>query len=195
MMMSSYNRRVLDAKFSGWLEEEVYISKGYQYAPRKYVIVMFIQDLCDFISSKGYVFRDSVKDIAQDWARCLFRSQNNLMKNKIIQANPDHSAEDYELYSHRFDSMAVEYFLEKWLNTDDYTRNYPSRSLLFSAFDFAWYYVNIIASPATQLVDKMFEGSESDEDGQKTRSTRNGRVYDPYLEDQANAASKYNRWD
>lgn len=195
MMMSSYNRRVLDSKFGEWLEEDVYISKGVQYAPRKYVVVQFIDELMDFIESKGYVFRVPPKEIAQDWARYLFRSQNNLMKKKDLQNNPDYTREDFEWYIHAFDAQATENFLNKWLDTDDYTMNQACRTLLLSAFHFAWYYVNIGASKATEIVDQIFEGSESDEEGKKTRSTRNGRVNDPYLEDLANAASKYNRWD
>lgn len=193
--MSSYNRRMLDSKFGEWLEEDVYISKGIQYAPRKYVVIQFIDELMDFVKSKGYVFRVPLKEIAQDWARMLFRCQNNLMKNKHIRANPDHSSEDYDFYSHAFDIQETEAFREKWLNTDDYVMNHACRSLMFWAFDFAWYYVNIRASKATEVVDQIFEASESDEEGKKTRATRTHRVNDPYLEDQANAASKYNRWD
>lgn len=195
MMMTNYIRRVLDTKYGQWLEEEVYISKGHEYAPRKNVILWFIQELCDFIKSEGYVFRAPLKDIAQSWARALFRSQHDLMKWRKVGTNPEHTTEDYDMYDHIFDTQRREPFINKWLLTDDYTMNHASRSLLFSVFDFAWYYINIRASTATQMVDQMWEASESDEEGQKIRTTRNGRVNDAYLEDQANAVSKYNRWD
>ncbi len=192
-MMSTYNRRVLETQFRSWLDEPTYISKGHEYAPRKYVLYWFVEDLCDFIKSNGYVFRAQVKDIAQDWARALFRAQMNL-KSRPFELNPDHSFEDYDWYCHRFDYQAIEPFYLKWSETDDFTLNPSSWRLLHSAFDFAWGYINIKASSETQKVDEMVEYSESDDDG-GTRHRTGRNPADPYLEDQANAASKYNRWD
>ncbi len=191
--MSNYNRRVLESKFRAWLEENVYISKGLEYAPRKYVIHWFIEDLCDYIKSYGYTISVQTKDMAQDWARLLFRTHNN-MKLEKLPLNPEHTYEEYDWYFHRCDYQATEPFLKTWSFTDDYTRTRASESLLASAFHFAWAYINIKASSETLKVDEMLDYSDSDEDGsQRVRRTRNPG--DPYLEDQANAASKYNRWD
>jgi hypothetical protein len=192
-MMSSYNRRVLESQFRSWLDESTYISKGHEYAPRKYVLYWFVEDLCDFVKSKGYVFRAQVKDMAQDWARSLFRAHKNL-KSRSFEQNPDHTFDDYDWYSHRLDYITTEPFFKKWSDTDDFSLNHSSSMLLYCAFDFAWGYINIRASSETLKVDEMVENSESDEDGTiRHRVTRNPA--DPYLEDQANAASKYNRWD
>jgi hypothetical protein len=191
--MSNYTRRVIESQFREWLEEEVYISKGLEYAPRKYAIYWFIEDLCDFIKAHGYTFRDQVKEIAQDWARFLFRAHNRLNVGNP-ERNPDHSFEDYDWYFHRFDYPTTESFLKVWNDSDDYTKNTPSELLLANAFHFAWSYINIKASSETQKVDEMLEVSDSDEEGQKRRRTGRNPA-DPYLEDQANAASKYNRWD
>lgn len=191
--MSNYTRRVLETEFREWLEEQVYISKGLEYAPRKYVIHWFIEDLCEFITSQGYTFRPQTKEIAQDWARLLFRTHAS-MKVEKLPLNPEHSFEDYDWYFHRFDYEVTEPFLKTWSYTDDYTRNRESENLLSSAFHFAWAYINIKASSETQKVDEMMDISDSDEDG-SMRVRRSRKPGDPYLEDQANAASKYNRWD
>lgn len=189
-MMSSYNRRVLETQFRKWLEEPTYISKGHEYAPRKYVLYWLVEELCAFIKSNGYVFRSQVKEVAQDWARYVFRAHNNI-KLQPFQLNPEHSFEDYDWYCHRFPYEITEPFIQKWNNTDDYTKNATSSMLLYNVFEFAWAHININASSETQKVDEIMELSESDEEG----TNRIRRSRDPYLEDQANAASKYNRWD
>ena len=192
-MNQNFHRRILTTQFAKWNEEEVYISKGLEYAPRKYAIYWFIQELCDFIKSHGYAIREQVNEIAQDWARLLFRAHNNL-KGGQMALNPDHSFEDYDWYFHRFDYLVTEPFLMKWNDTDDYTLNTASQNLLANVFHFAWAYINIKASSETLKVDEMLDVSDSDEEGHK-RSRTGRNPGDPYLEDQANAASKYNRWD
>ena len=195
-MISNYNHRVLNTKFSKWLEEDVYISKGLEYAPRKYAMYWFIQDLREFVKSEGYVFRIDQTDMAHAWARYIFRVQYGLMKGKKLQANPDDTTEDYDWFCHNFDSVAIEPFVDTWKHADDYIVNRDSELALFNVFQFAWYYINIKASSATRKVDEMYDGNDSDEDGKpRGRSTRNGKPRDPYLDDMANAASKYNRWD
>jgi hypothetical protein len=189
----SFNRRVLNTKFAEWIEEETYISKGVQYAPRKYVIYQFIQELCQYVGSMGYVFRASEKEMAQAWARYLFRAQNNLLKGMVIQQNPEDTPEDYDWFCHIFDYDGMEPFINKWKYSDDYNKEYNWVNCLYDAFLFAWYYVDIKASSATKNVDDIFAESESEEEGKKGRLVR--KTKDPYLDDQANMASKFNRWD
>lgn len=191
--MSTYTRRSLESQFKSWLEEPTYISKGQEYAPRKYLLYWFMDELCEFIKSKGYVFRAQPNEITLDLARCLFRAHNNL-KSRAYAANPDHSIEDYDWYCYRFDFEATESFFQKWNDTDDFMKNTSSSKLLRSAFDFAWDYINIRASSETLKVDEMLDVNDSDEDGNMRGRTGRTRG-DPYLEDLANAASKYNRWD
>lgn len=188
----SYNRRVLNTTFQNWLNEEIYTSKGLTHAPRKYVLWSFIEDLCTYIKSEGYSFGVPEKEIVQAWARYLFQ-QRNMRKQLAFKRNPDERPEDYDWYCHKFDFENVSPFVNEWTGCDDFPED---TTILFDAFMFAWYFIDINSSSETQKVDELIGDMESDEEttGQKqvVKKKPNG---DPYLEDQANAASKYNRWD
>lgn len=194
--MISFNQRVLESKFSKWIEEEIYLSTGIQHGPRKYVILDFIHDLCELVKAHGYCFRASEKEMAQEWARYLFRCQYDLMKNRHVQANPQETPEDYDWFCNRFDYTVTEPFIRKWCEADDYTGSYAKQEALNNTFLFAWFFIDINASSQTAKVDEMMATSESEDDGKnKNRRGNKSKGNDPYLDDQANASSKYNRWD
>lgn len=190
----SYTHRVLNTRFTNWLEDEIYISKGLVHAPRKYVIMSFVEDLRTYIESGGYAFSVAVKEMSQEWARYLFRIQHNMRKNLTFQRNPDERAEDYDWFSHKFDYENTMPFVNHWVGCDDFGNN---PSILQDAFMFAWYFVDINASSETRKVDELIGDSESEEDASnpQRRIAKKNANGDPYLEDQANATSKYNRWD
>lgn len=190
----SYNRRVMNTQFVNWLEEEIYTSKGLAHAPRKNVIWEFIEDLRSYIESGGYVFGVPVKELAQAWARYLFRVQHNLRKNLVFQRNPDERPEDYDWFCHKFDYENTGGFVNNWAGCDDFSEN---PSIINDAIMLAWYFVDINASSETQKVDELIGEADSEDEATNThrRQVKKKPNGDPYLEDQANAASKYNRWD
>jgi hypothetical protein len=185
----SYLRRVLNTKFSNWLDEEIYISKGLEHAPRKYVLWQFIEDLRSFVKSEGYEFRGRENEMVLTWARYIFRMKNHLRKNITLKRNPDERPEDYDWYCHKFDYENTTSFINQWKDCDDFEGD---GKLISDAFMLAWYFVDINASSETQKVDEMIGDSDAEEDFPRRRDAKSS---DPYLEDQANAASKYNRWD
>jgi hypothetical protein len=192
-MMTNFHKRVQQSEFEAWLREHIYC-EGNSHAPRSQVILTFIRDLRSFISSKGYSFRIDDVSMAKQWARYLFLQQKGLLnKGHVLNKNQESRLEDYTLFCDYFDSENREAFEEMLHQIQDFD---PSTSTgckaLAVVFPFAWYYVDINNSSATEIVDEMVDPIDSDEDMERPR--RRGPS-DPYLIDQANASLKYNRWD
>lgn len=186
----------MESQFNAWLEEEVYTSQGIDHVPRKYLIWEFTGDLQEFLQSEGYQFRSNEKEIAQDWARFLFWAQKGLTNRQCYSKNPDASPEDCDMYYYLFDNERWDGFLSKWKDVDDFTKDRNCEVALHTVPVFIWFHVNIMTSDPTQKVDDMMGISDNDEDGSsQKRKFRGRRPYDPYLEDQANAINKQNRWD
>jgi hypothetical protein len=193
--MMSINARRLESEFSKWLEEEIYVSTGIQHYPRKRVILMFIHDLMEMIKQEGYKFRCEEKEMAMSWARYLFRLQRGLMSSCKLADNPDARPEDYYMYVYIFDEPRCRSFTNTWKDGDDFYNDRNGHVALQTAFYLAWYYVDINTSSKTSKVDEMLATSDSEGDERPKIRRRRGQLSDAYLDDQANAASKYNRWD
>ncbi len=191
-MIRSFQNRIQQSTFKAWLEEPIYFD-GVDYAPRSNVILTYIRDLRKFISSKGYAFRMDDITMAKGWARYLFLYQTMPSYKGHFAKNPYGRNEDYSMFCDLFDSEDREPFEDMLIRIEDFDPStYKGCRALASVFPFAWYYIDVNNSSATEMVDDMLETSDSEEDSDrpKTRSQA-----DPYLVDQANAASKYNRWD
>lgn len=191
-MILNFHKRIQQTKFEAWLRTSIYYD-GMLYAPRSQVILTFIRDLREFVSSRGYSFRIDDVGMAKQWARYLFLHQTAVLNKgwriKTLNGRP----EDYMLFCDYFDSENREAFEEMLRKIQDFD---PSTCIgckaLAVVFPFAWYYIDVNNSSATEIVDEMVDPLESDEDAERPRR-RNPS--DPYLADQANASLKYNRWD
>lgn len=191
-MMTNFQKRVQQSEFQAWLREHIYF-EGNSHAPRSQVLLTFIRDLRSFISSRGYVFRLDEIDMAKQWARYLFLHQRGLLNKGYILKNLNGRPEDYTFYCDTFDSENREAFEEMLLKIQDFdSSTYKGCKALAVVFPFAWYYVDINNSSATEIVDEMVDSIDSEEDMERPKR-RNPS--DPYLADQANAWLKYNRWD
>ena len=192
-MIPSFQMRIQQSKFDSWLAEHIYYDNGLHHAPRSNVILNFIRDLRGFITPKGYTFRADDVQIAKDWARFLFLNQTHAVKKGHFTKNPNGRPEDFTHFCDVFDSENREAFEEMLVQIQDFDPStFTGCKALAAVFPFAWYYIDVNNSSATEIVDEMMEPSESDEDSDKPKRRV---VADPYLIDQANAASKYNRWD
>jgi len=191
-MMPSYQTRIQQSAFENWLAKQIYYD-GIDYAPRSNVILTFIRDLRRFISSKGYSFRADEMTMAKEWARYLFLHQTQPSPKRYITKNPFARPEDYTMFCDLFDSENREPFEDMLVRNEDFdSSTFNGCKAIAAVFPFAWYYIDIDNSSATGIVDEMVEPSDSEEDTERPKA----RVHsDPYLVDQANAASKYNRWD
>ena len=190
--MSNFQKRVEQSTFESWLSEHIYYD-GMLHAPRSNVILTFIRDLRTLISSKGYAFRMDDVDMAKQWARFLFLHQTRPVYKGRITDNPNGRPEDFIMFMDIFDSENRGPFEEMLVRIEDFDEStYKGCKALASVFPFAWYYVDINNSSMTEIVDEMLQPIDSDEDSDRPRLKARS---DPYLIDQANAASKYNRWD
>lgn len=190
--MRSYQNRIQQSAFENWLKEHIYYD-GMEYAPRSNVILTFTRDLRRFISSKGYSFRTDEVSMAKEWARFLFLHQTLSNPKRRFAKNPFARPEDYTMFCDIFDSEDREPFEEMLIRNQDFDPStFEGCKAIAAVFPFAWYYIDINNSSVTEMVDEMLEGSDSEEEFDRPKA----RVpSDPYLVDQANAASKYNRWD
>ncbi len=192
-MMTAYQNRVQQTAFENWLEQTIYYD-GIDYARRSNVILNYIRDLRTFIGSKGYTFRTDEVSMAKAWARFLFLHQTRMIRKGQFAKNPLGRPEDYTMFCDLFDSEDREPFEEILIRIQDFDPStYKGCTALAAVFPFAWHYIDVNNSSATEMVDDMLEGSDSEEDGEQRPRVRTQA--DPYLVDQANAASKYNRWD
>lgn len=191
-MMRSYQNRIQQTAFENWLAQHIYYD-GIECAPRSNVILTFIRDLRTFITSKGYSFRTDEVSMAKEWARFLFLHQTLPTPKRHITKNPFARPEDYTMFCDLFDSEDREPFEEMLVRNQDFDPStFQGCKAIAAVFPFAWYYIDINNSSVTEMVDEMVESSDSEEDSDKPKK----RVpSDPYLVDQANATSKYNRWD
>lgn len=191
-MIRSYQNRIQQSAFENWLAEHIYYD-GMDYALRSNVILNYIRDLRGFISSKGYSFRTDEVTMAKAWARFLFLHQTLPSAKRQFAKNPLARPEDYTMFCDLFDSQDREPFEEMLVRIQDFDPStFQGCKAIAAVFPFAWYYIDINNSSATEMVDEMLEGSDSEED---TDRFKKRAPSDPYLADQANAASKYNRWD
>ena len=191
-MMSNFHKRVQQSQYEAWLQSHIYYD-GMFHATRSQVILTFIRDLREFIASKGYSFRMDDVGMAKQWARYLFLHQTGVLTKKWSIKNLNGRPEDYMFFCDSFDSENREAFEEMLLKIQDFDPStYTGCKALAVVFPFAWYYVDVNNSSATEIVDEMVDPFESDEDMERPRR-RNPS--DPYLVDQANASLKYNRWD
>ena len=191
-MISNFQKRIQQTKFEAWLRSNIYYD-GMLYAPRSQVILTFIRDLRAFVSSRGYSFQIDDVGMAKQWARYLFLHQTGVLdkgwRTKTLNGRP----EDYMLFCDYFDSENREAFEEMLRKIEDFDPStYIGCKALAVVFPFAWHYIDVNNSSATEIVDDMVDPLESDEDAERPRR-RNPS--DPYLADQANASLKYNRWD
>lgn len=190
--MLSFARRVRQSKFSAWLREEIYVD-GLVTSLRQDAILNTIRQLRRFIQQNGYVFRTDDTTMAKDWAKFLFLLTESPDRKKVYLDNPDSRREDHDYFLHviNYETWAP---FEEWLQRNqDYQPDIRSgRYALHSMIPFAWYYIDINNSSNTQIVDEMVEPSDSEEEDQPVKKRV---LVDPYLADQANSASKFNRWD
>ena len=108
--------------------------------------------------------------------------------------NNDARPEDYDMYMHRIGTEEWSQFMQKYNTIRDFDlTDAKGRFITYSMPNFAWYNVNIRDSAATQFVDDMIAGSDTE--GDEPRLSSRNRIVDPYLIDQQNNVSKYNRWD
>ena len=192
----SFQRRLLQTEFEDWLNAYVYTGPGIFTAPRQSVLYEFTLDLIGFLKRYGYSITRSEKDVARDLSRFIFKTTLVSHTKLKFNSNKDERPEDYDMYLHRVGSEDWNRFFQKYCYMDDFDYTTSNgRFLTYSMPCFAWYNVNINASDATRVLDEQLACSDSE--GEEAARARKKKMHasDPYLADQQNNVSKYNRWD
>lgn len=189
----NYSRRVLNTEFNKWLDESVYYDGGVNVEKRKFILYQLCADLKGFLNNFGYSITYPEKDLMLCLARFIFKAQMTPYNTLKLMGNPDARQEDYDLFLHRLGTEEWNEFMNKYRNIADFDlTTAKGRFITYSIPSFAWFNVNIHDSVATQFVDDMLAGSDTEDE--YPRQYKN-RPVDPYLIDQQNNIHKYNRWD
>ena len=192
----SFQRRLLQTEFEDWLNEFVYTGPGILTARRQTFLYGFTLDLIDFLKRYGYSITRAQKDVARDLSRFIFKSTRVSHTKLKFNTNKDERPEDFDMYIHRVGTEDWKRFFQEYCHMDDFdctTTN--GRFITYSMPCFAWYNVNINASDATHELDEQLASSDSEGEDATRGKKKKTPVSDPYLADQQNNVSKYNRWD
>jgi hypothetical protein len=179
-----YNRKLLQREFERWLEEPVAL-QNCDLMTREYSIHLFIQDLREFIESKGYAFRVDEKELAKAWARYRFKLYFGLYDGKQIfyKPCPNSHEEDLTMFQDKFDAFVWNKYLENIATWPDFGYDRPdNKKAMFNILNFIWYYIDIDNSKMTAKVDDMFVNSDEDENAGENEWAK--AKEDPYLRDQ-----------
>jgi hypothetical protein len=195
-MKMNFQRRTNQTRFENWLTESVYTGPGITTAMRQTVLYQFTLDLISFHKNFGYSITRSPVDVARDLARFIFKTKLVSRSKIVFNRNLDERPEDYDMYLHNIGSEDWIRFFQAYAHMDDFDcSDSNGRFITYSIPCFAWYNVNINNSAATHLLDQQLAFSDSDSDDGGRPRRRMNRAYDPYLTDQQNNVSKFNRWD
>lgn len=190
----NFQRRLNQTRFENWLTESVYTGPGISTAMRQTVLYDFTLDLIKFLKNYGYSITRRPLDVARDLARFIFKTKLVSHSKIKLNKNNDERPEDYDMYIHTIGFEEWNRFFQDYAHIDDFDCSESNgRFITYSIPCFAWYTININSSAATHLLDQQLSDSDS-EDGVRMRRRKNG-IYDPYLTDQQNNVSKFNRWD
>jgi hypothetical protein len=192
----NFQKRLTQTRFENWLNESVYSGPGISTAVRQAVLYQFTLDLIDFHKKFGYLITRRPVDVARDLVRFIFKTKL-VSRSKIkFNKNSEERPEDYSMYLHTISADDWNRFFQDYSHIEDFDcSDSTGRFITYSIPCFAWYNVNINVSPTTHRLDEQLGFSDSDsEDAGRMRRRKNG-TYDPYLTDQQNNVSKFNRWD
>lgn len=192
----NFQRRVLQTKFENWLREPVYTGAGLVVASRQSILYQFTLDLISFHKRFGYSITRPEKDVACELARFMFKTTLVPLSKLKFTKNKDERPEDFDMYIHRMGTEDWNRFFHEYSQMEDFDCSTANgRYITYSMPCFAWYNVNVNASEATRILDDQLASSDSEgEEAARARKKKN-RVSDPYLTDQQNNVSKFNRWD
>jgi hypothetical protein len=182
--MRSYYSRVLQTKFTTWLNEPVWVDQGLYKKRRQQMFYEFIWHLVGFMKANRYICYANEEEIAHDFVRLCFSVHTQRPYKYIVNGD----AEDRTQFHDVFTSEKGEEFWNQWDDFDEFSLDTKLGSYVRShLFVYMWQFVDISALSMTLRTD-----DESDHEEPKFNAR--GRV-DPYLLDQAHTTSKYGRWE
>ncbi len=176
-----------------WVRKPIFADSGvYNIASRYSVIRDFVEKgLIPFARKKGYIFFDKPEKVTLSLLRYLFAvytGETVAFRDPHKDIYKDHIYE----FEHRFDSLEIEEFWEKWKEIQDFQEGSYGHILQFTLPQFLWASLNIEDSPITIEIEKILdEVCEMEE--QEWRRESKGKD-DPYLHDSSKVNYEDRHW-
>lgn len=165
-----------------WVRKPIFATGGvYNINSRYNVIRDFVEEgIFPFVKRKGYIFFDSPEKVTISLLRYLFAIYNG---EKVLFKDPHEGIYKDHIYEfeHRFDSMEMEEFWEKWKDIEDFQEGHYGFQLQYMLPLFLWPSLNIQNSPITINMEAIFDEVAAMEE-QEWRKESKGKD-DPYLHD------------
>ena len=191
-------RRVLtpqekQRRWETWTQQLIYADLGvYNIAPRYLVIRNFVQKgLYPFVRSKGYTLQGDTTRISNSFLRYLFALYiGDTVKFKNPHKNVD--KEHFDEFEHRFDSMEMEPFWEKWGCIEDFQDGNFGEKAKYTLPYFLWASLNLEGSPAYRKLEDLFKEIEEMEIAIERKESK--AKDDPYLHDSSKVNYEDRHW-
>ena len=174
-----------------WVRETIFADDGvYNYSSRHAVMFDFIQKgVMPYVKRKGYVFKTDAKDITLSFLRYLFALH---LGEKVIFLDP-HKNEDklhFEEFEHKFDTMEMEAFWERWGTIEDF-HHYAKKVIYLLPF-FIWAQIHLQYSPAYTKLERLLDEVDDMENTKRTKESKGKE--DPYLHDSSRPNYEDRHW-
>ena len=181
-------------RWDAWVRKPIFADAGvYNIRPRHVVIRNFVANgLIPFVKAKGYVFAKDITGITNSLLRYLFALSEG---KKVIFKNPykeyirDHRIE----FDHRFDSLEIEEFWERWNDIEDFQDGRFGNCLQYTLPFFLWVSIDLERSPTFVLIEKALDEIEELEEAQYGKKELKGKD-DPYLHDTSRINYEDRHW-
>ena len=176
--------------WESWVRKPIYGDDGvYNVGPRYAVLEHFVKrGLFPFVKSKGFRLRGDEPKVLKSFLRYLFEV---FLGSKVRFTNPypnclrDHKEE----FDHRFDSLELEVFWDRWGSIQDFQEDAYAFQVRYTLPLFLWAWIDLENSPICIKIESILDEVEEYE---ATREPR-GKD-DPYLQETSKANYEDRHW-
>lgn len=180
-------------RWEEWVHKPIFASQSVSaVAPRHIVIRDFVErGLFPFVKAKGYVFAQDVKGVTLSLLRYLFALYEG---DKVIFKNPhkDWMQDHFDEFEHRFDSLELEEFWERWGSIEDFQEQRYGETLRYTLPCFLWPSINLKRSPIFEEIENAIDEMEDWEQGQMKKESKGKE--DAYLQDTSKVNYEDRHW-
>lgn len=180
-------------RWEEWVRKPIFANEGiYVIAPRHQVIRDFVQrGLFPFVKAKGYVFAKDVTGVTNSLLRYLFALYEG---EKVVFKNPhkDWMKDHFDEFEHRFDTLELEVFWERWGSIEDFQEQRFGETLRYTLPCFLWPSIDLKRSPIFEEIENAIDEMIDWEQSQMKKDAK-GRD-DPYLHDTSKVNYEDRHW-
>ena len=181
-------------RWESWVRKPIFADSGvYNIAPRHIVLRNFVaRGLFPFVKAKGYLLAKDINGVTNSLLRYLFALSEG---EKVIFRNPykDIIKDHWIEFEHRFDSLEMEEFWERWNDIEDFQESRFGNCLQHTLPQFLWASIDLEHSPIFIEIEKALDDIEDWEESQYAKKDSKGRD-DPYLYDTSRVNYEDRHW-